>query len=75
MFAKFVHKVFEMYKVIFNYLHLNAWNASGSGLPELLQLNEELHCLLHIQLFPHCFDSLNKKRLHYTLKHTTLNTK
>ena len=49
-----------MYKVICNYLHLNAGSASGSGLPELLQLNEELHCLLHIQQSPHCFDSLNK---------------
>ena len=59
--------VFEMYKVICNYLYSIAGNASSSGLPELLQLNEKLHCLLHIQLSPHCFDSLNKKWLHYTL--------
>ena len=31
LFAKIVHKFFEIYKVISNYLHLNAGNASSSG--------------------------------------------
>ena len=38
------------------------------------QLNEELHCLLHIQRSPHCFDSLNKKNTPLHTKHTTPNT-
>ena len=29
LFAKIVHKFFEIYKVISNYLHLNAGNASS----------------------------------------------
>ena len=36
-----------MYKVICNYLHLNAGNAQVCL--SSFQLNEELHCLLHIQ--------------------------
>ena len=69
MFAKFLH-TFLKYTVICNYLHLNA---SGSGLPLL-------SCLLNIQQSPHCFDSLNKKWLNYTLNtlhptlHNTLTT-
>ena len=54
-----------MYNVICNYLHLNAGNAQVCL--SSFQLNEELHCLLHIQQSPHCFDSLNKKMLHNTL--------
>ena len=53
-FDKTVYKFFAIYKVICNYLHLNACNASGSGLPQL-------PCLLHIQQSPHCFGSQNKK--------------
>ena len=37
--------------------------------PQAPQLNEELHCLLHIQQSPHCFDSQHKKNP------TTLHTK
>ena len=60
----------------YNYLHLNAGNAQVCL--SSFQLNEELHCLLHIQQSPHCFDSFKKKkkkkRLHYTLNtlHQTL---
>ena len=40
------------------------------------QLNEELHCLLHIQQSPHCFDSLNKKTIHskHAKCHKSLNS-
>ena len=39
------------------------------------QLNEELHCLLHIQQPPHCFDSLNtQKTTPIHTKHTKPNT-
>ena len=58
----------RIYKVICNYLHLNA--DSAQVCLSSFQLNEELH----IQQSPHCVDSLYKKSLntlHKTL-HSTL---
>ena len=59
-----------MYKVICNYLHLNAGNAQVCL--SSFQLNEELHCLLHIQQSPHCFDSFKKKMTPLNTPHQTL---
>ena len=41
------------------------------AMPQAPQLNDELHCLLHIQQSPHCFDSQTTTLL---TKHTTPNT-
>ena len=67
LFAQIVHKFFEMYKVISNYLRLNAGNASNSGLLGSPATHSAVSSLFWLT-------KQKKNRLHYTLNtpHQTL---
>ena len=65
MFAKLVHKFLKFTKSFVTlYISMQALPQAQGSLSSF-QLNEELHCPLHIQQFPAVLTQ-NKKRLHYT---------